>query len=144
MLTERVMLRHPDYIEWMMHQRNPCKALSEDKRDALALAAMFDKRRFTTSCSTPSCTRLVTRFTVYGNVIESPYWWCPDCNIYQFGAVPGTLYQLSRYLETLKHVRFHCAGRRSAYQEIIKQVAVAKGLGARVGDKQAVAFFAPS
>jgi hypothetical protein len=45
------------------------------------------------------------------------------------------------YRQALAHIEERCHGLKSGYREIIRLMSLAKGLPARVGERQAAAFF---
>ena len=137
---ELLMIREPGYIHWLVQQAasGPLLAL---KKEAVALMKKFDAKPLNVVCHASTCKLGATRATVYGDSL-APYYWCANCNPYQSGANAGKLQVVSTYAEALAHVEFYCAGRKSDYVEIIRYLADAKGMPARVGEKQAQFFFA--
>lgn len=105
------------------------------------LIKIFDAKPFTgKQCWDKSCSKAVTRFTVYFDNIE-PYWWCESCDPYQSGANSGKLQLPIGYFSALQHVELFCRSKKSDYADIIKTISQAKGLPARVGEAQAQQFF---
>jgi len=140
---ELLLLKEPEYIKWMLEQQNATGAMKRAQDEAKRLIARFNTKPFIKDCfGKPGAAHKATRCTVYGNNVTVPYWWCDSCNPYQSGANSGKLQAVSTYEEALNHVGFWCSGRSSDYKSLIKDLAQAKGLPARVGEKQAVAFFA--
>jgi hypothetical protein len=137
---ELLMLREPGYIHWLVQQSatGPLLAL---KSEALKLMKRFDAKPFNQVCHSRTCKLGATRATVYGDNLV-PYWWCANCDPYESGANAGKLQIVRTYADALSHVEFYCSGRKSDYVELIRYLAEAKGLPARVGEKQAQFFFA--
>jgi hypothetical protein len=139
---ELLVLKEPDYIKWMLEQKNPGAAMKRAQDEAKRLIAKFDAMPFTENCSGHTGSpHPATRCTVYGNNVRGPYWWCDACNPYQSGANPGKLQEVRSYGQALRHVASFCGGRVSDYKSLIRDLAAAKGLPSRVGEKQAQAFF---
>ena len=137
--VEFLMLKEPGYVHWLI-QESPSGALLAVKHHAQSLMKKFDAKPFHRACHGRNCTASATRATVYGTSL-APYWWCDNCDPYEAGANDGKLQGVRTYGQALNHVEFYCAGRKSDYVALIKYLAEAKGLPARVGEKQANAFF---
>jgi hypothetical protein len=135
-----VVLKDPDYVQWMLTQSEPSGALARVRAEALRLMATFDAKALVAPCSGHGCRRLATRFSAYAGNTGLLNQWC-DCDPYQTGAAPGKLRILHTYRQGLAHVEQRCGGLKSGYRKIIKLMAQAKGLPTRVGDQQAAAFF---
>lgn len=140
---ELLILKQPDYIAWMLQQQNAHGAMKRVQEAAKRLMARFDAKPILKDCfGQPAAAHKATRCTVYQNNVTVPHWWCDTCDPYQSGANPGKLQVIRTYEEALAHVTFWCGGRASDYKSLVKDLAQAKGLPARVGEKQAAAFFA--
>ena len=137
---ELLMIREPGYVQWLVQQATsgPLLAL---KNEALKLMKKFDAKPFNQVCHGRTCNLGATRATVYGNSL-APYWWCASCDPYESGANQGKLQVVRTYAGALNHVELYCSGRKSDYVDLIRYLAKAKGLPARVGEKQAQLFFA--
>lgn len=136
---EEVVLKEPAYVHWLLGQ-TPTGPLLAMKSEAKHLVQKFDKKLYTTKCWGRNCTNTATRLSVYlDNIV--PHWWCDACDPYETGANGGKLQIFSAYSEALNHVKFFCKGNKSDYKSLVRDMAKAKGLPARVGDSQAKAFF---
>ena len=137
---ELLMIREPGYIQWLRQQAasGPLLAL---KNEAMKLMKRFDSKPFNQVCHGRTCGVGAAKATVYGNSL-TPYWWCSSCNPYESGANQGKLQVVRTYAEALHHVELYCSGRKADYVSLIRYLAEAKGLPARVGEKQAQFFFA--
>ena len=136
---EELVLKEPAYVHWLLGQ-SPSGPLLAMKNEAKRLIVKFDAKPYVVKCFEP-CGNQVTRLSVYGDNI-APYWWCAGCDSYGQGANAGKLQIFSTYGSALKHVEYFCAGKTSDYRLLIKSMAKAKGIPARVGDAQLKAFFA--
>lgn len=139
---ELLVLKEPDYIAWMLAQETRAGSSMENAQmEANRLIAMFDRKPYIKKCFGRNCTQTATCCTVYNSNVLSPYWWCDNCSPYQSGASPGKLFVLRTYSEAISHADRY-SGVKSDYKSIIRSMAEAKGLPARVGAKQAAQFFA--
>jgi hypothetical protein len=108
--VELLVLKEPDYVNWLLAQNLSGPLLAVKKR-AQSLIAQFDAKPVQKKCSAQTCGNLATRATVYSNNL-SPYWWCANCDPYQFGANAGKLQILRTYSDALLHVELYCSGRK--------------------------------
>lgn len=140
---ELLLFKHPDYIAWMLAQQNASGAMKRAQDEAKRLMGRFNskpfkKQRFGQTGPKHSATRC----TVYSNNVTVPHWWCNGCDPYESGANAGKLQVIATYEDALDHVGAWCGGNTADYKSLIKDLAQAKGLPARIGEKQAAAFFA--
>jgi hypothetical protein len=135
-----LVLKQPDYIDWMLKLINAegpmVHVISEVKR----LISIFDAKPIIKCCTSRECGKVATRGSLYHND-ASPMWWCDDCNPYRTGAIAGKLEIVGTYQQALDYVNMYCSARKSDKRTIIKSFAEAKGLPSRVGKKQASEFF---
>ena len=86
------------------------------------------------------CTKPATCLSVYGDNVYAPLWWCDDCDPYQMGAREGKLSLIKTYQDAiLHHMMFHTP--KSFLKDLVRIMAVEKGLPKRVSEKNAVEFF---
>jgi hypothetical protein len=130
-----VVLKYGDVVQWFL-AKNPNSIVA---REFGRLIDIFDLKPFSTTCF--ECGRTATRASVYENNFDCMFW-CERCNPYGTGARAGTLTVVKRYLEALRHIDSTAQANRTWKRTIIRELAQAKGLPARVGEKQAVDFFA--
>ena len=139
--VELLMLKEPSYIQWVLNQQSPTGNMATVKSHIQHLISIFDSKPFKgKKCSSKSCDKPVTRYTVYFDNLQ-PYWWCDTCDPYQLGANSGKLHLPNDYKSALLHVATFCQGRKPDYTYIIKTLSQAKGLPDRVGESQAQSFF---
>lgn len=138
---EMLLLKHPDYIHWMLSQEDAYGAMKQAQDAAGTSIEIFDHKPFTVGCHHQGCTHQVTRCSVYLGDISDPYWWCDDHEPHESGANPYKLHTISTYMQALNYVQTFSTRRVSDYKSIIKDMAQAKGLPNRVGEKQAKEFF---
>lgn len=136
---EILVLKEPDYVTWMLNSVSASGGLMTARAEAARLVRFFDAKAFVEDCNVPDCTNLSTRLSAYrGSVQTVP--WCESCNLYSLGASAGKLSVVRTYRDAVDHVMIS-SGRRADLQAVIKSLARAKGLPARVGHAQAEAFF---
>jgi hypothetical protein len=136
-LMEVLVLKQPEYIHWVLDKPGATDGLLAMKNEAKKLVQAFDKKPYQVRCH--GCKKPASRLSVHGNT--DPMWWCDSCDPYQQGAADGKLQIFRTYSAALSYVQFFCAGRASDYRDLVKAMARAKGLPARVDDSQAEAFF---
>lgn len=141
--AEFLLLKEPQYISWLRTQTGTYGAMRQLQKSLNDLMAKFNNMPYQKSCcgNGIKCSKPVIRFTVYLNNIYTPYWWCDECDPYQTGAMPGKLQSICTYHDALTHIELYCNKRTSDYKTIILNMARAKGLPLRVGEKQAQEFF---
>jgi hypothetical protein len=133
MTTEEVSLTKPDLAQWMIGQypESPHgQAFIRHTRD-------FDNKAFSEDCHR-KCGRKATCATVCGDS-SWLYFWCDECDPLSTGARRvRIIYTLSQLLQ---HVDLSAGGTRALKRRLVRQLAEAKGLPKRVGEKQALEFF---
>jgi hypothetical protein len=134
---ELLVLKEPKYIHWVLDKPGVTDGLLAIKNEAKRLTQVFDKKPYQVRCQ--GCKKPATRLSVHGNT--DPMWWCDSCDPYQEGAADGKLQIFRTYSSALSHVELFCGSRASDYRDLIKAIARAKGLPARVGEAHAEAFF---
>src|SRR5688572_23983774 len=92
---EEVLLKHPDYIHWMLQQDNSYGAMKALQEETIRLIDVFDSKPFVEPCHGRNCTRIATRCTVYRDAVDNPYWWCDNCDPGQSGASEYKITSLS-------------------------------------------------
>lgn len=138
--SEILVLKHPEYIHWLLQQKNTHGAMRTLQAEVRNLIQEFNGKAIKEKCWCSSCKSEVVRMSVYKEKLD-PYWWCANCDPYQAGAVSGKLSIFGDYESALLHVQLYCKGKQSEQRKIIKSLAVAKGLPVRSGEKQAIDFF---
>ena len=139
--VELLMLKEPNYINWVLDEQSPTGDLANIKRHVQQLIKILDTKAFTKNqCWSKSCKKKATKFTVYADNLD-PYWWCNTCDPYQTGSNSGKLQSPVKYQSALQHAKLICRNRKSDYTDIIKMISQGKGLPGRVGEAQAQKFF---
>jgi hypothetical protein len=78
-------------------------------------------------------------FPIFENVY-APLWWCDDCDPYQMGAREGKLSSIKTYQDAiLLHLQFRTP--KGFLKDLVKIIAIGKGLPRRVGQKDAEEIF---
>lgn len=140
-LLEQLVLKEPEYVEWILAQPNPRGQMIAVQSELQRLIAKFDSKPFIEICQGSECDNNATRMVVYMSNTTVPTWWCDSCDPYQNGADRGKLQAISKYRNARSHVAVYCNGRKSDHVRLIRAMARAKGLAKRVADAQAEAFF---
>jgi len=138
--VEMIVLKDPAYIAWILTERNPKGRLAIVKGEVQRLIRIFDAKPFLRDCQGSGCTNPATRLTVYSDNVYHPMWWCDDCNPYQKGARDGKLSLIRTYCDALLHHMNYCTP-KTFLKDLVKAMAVEKGLPKRVGVKEAEEFF---
>jgi hypothetical protein len=138
--VELVILKHPEYVKWVLNQVNPKGPLVQIQNEMYRLLIIFDQKPFLTSCSGRDCTNPVTRTSVYKDNLRLMFW-CDLCSPDLIGTQSGRIQIIETYVDALNHVGTYCENRKSDYRDLIRSLASAKGLGKRVGEEQAKEFF---
>jgi hypothetical protein len=139
--AESVVLKHPDFITWVLAQKPATEGFAELVQEFCRLIERFDSLPILTRCHEAGCARPATRYTLYCGAI-TPYWWCATCDPIASGARPRKLIRLRTYSEACHYVAADCNGRRADLAQLIREIARAKGLPDRVREAEAVSFFA--
>jgi hypothetical protein len=129
--TEVLLLRAPDYADWVLSHR-PDGALG---RDFSHLIAAFDARPLEQACA---CGAPASRVRAYANSTDLLVL-CEDCAAQP--ALGGVTSEVTAYAGALGHVRETCVrAHRKAQRRIIRRLASAKGLPRRITQASAEAF----
>jgi hypothetical protein len=134
---EEVFLKKPDFARWYAREFGDTPAAAEFRE----LAKKFNEKPFTARCH--GCINVATRASAYRGT-PSLYFWCDSCKAADAGAVGDKLVIVRTIKEALDHVHDTASGKRVYMRAIVRELAEAKGLPTRVGEKQAVGFFASS
>jgi hypothetical protein len=136
--TELVILKVPDYVKWVLDNREPSGPLLAVQKDFIRLIGIFDSKPLQNKCF--KCKEPATKFSFYQGNID-PYYWCDKCDPYFQGAMPGKLSIVTSYRQALNFVVSTCQGRESDFKDIIRNISVAKGLQGKISEKLAQSFF---
>ena len=139
---EEVILRYPDYITWWNQQDRYPGFEWLDEYIAKRIG-VFDRKPFNNAkCAGKvnglPCTRPVTLATCYATH-SMPAFWCDECDPTQLGATVAKLTTVRTYNEALTHARC-CNGPMTAQRDIIKNMAIAKGLKKPFTEKKIFRF----
>ena len=138
--VEFLVLKEPDYVKWILDSDDITGPLLSVKNEMLRLIEIFDRKAIIKKCEGQNCDKGATRASLYKNN-TSPMWWCDDCDPDPILALNGRIHMITSYRDALFHVEGHCEGRKSDYQFLIRDLAQAKGLPLRVGEKEIQTFF---
>lgn len=138
-LIEILILKHPEYTSWLLNQAKATGKLAEAQTEAIRLIQILDRKPLVVNCRSSYCDNPATKLTAYaGNAEIAP--WCDECNPCSSGSSRGKLSQVRTYCDVLNQVRTS-SSRPADFASAIKALAQLKGLPARVGEAQAIAFF---
>lgn len=138
--VEFLVLKEPSYVKWTLDSDDITGPLLSVKNEMLRLIEIFDRKVIIKKCAGHNCDKGATRTSLYKDN-TSLMWWCDDCGPDPILILNGRIHLISSYREALFHVERYCGGRKSDYQALIRDLAQAKGLPLRAGEKQARSFF---
>jgi hypothetical protein len=138
--VEVIILKDPAYTAWILTVRDPKGRLAIVKSEAQRLIRIFDAKPLVRICQGRECTNPATRLTVYSDYVYAPMWWCDDCDPYQMGSRDGKLSLIKTYYDAFLHHNMYRTP-KSALKDLVKTIAMEKGLSKRVGQKDAEEFF---
>jgi hypothetical protein len=139
--AESVLLAHPDYVMWALAQDAETGPLAHLSREFGRLIDHFNSLPFIVSCVGEGCDRTAMCCTLHQRAVV-PYFWCSSCNPLAERNPPAKLVRVGTYHEACYYVCAHCNNRKTDMVRLIRQLAQAKGLPDRVGEREAIAFFA--
>jgi len=141
-LVERVIITHPDFINWSFtNLHGGFRWLLNHMQECIEL---FDEKPFSSEdCAGKvdgsPCTRPVEGMSLFSKS-PRPAFWCSECNPLQLGASSNKLTMCCTYDDALFHVRCY-DGKRSEQRFLIREMAKAKGLIGNVTDQKLLKFF---
>jgi hypothetical protein len=133
--TQLVVLKRPDRVQWLLRNYPDNKLVP----DFELLIEIFDLKPLLETCY--RCERQAVCASVACGTGRGLHFWCDHCNPYGTGARSGSLGVVHTFEDALRHADRTCEARRRAKRDLVKGLARAKGLPARVGARQAEAFF---
>jgi len=136
-----VVLKKSEYVKWLLENPGISGQLAKVKTEAGRLISIFDAKPIKKNCGGHNCQNQAVRFSAYHGGQVDLYAWCDTCDECQAGAGRSKLSIVKTYMEALEHIDLYFDSRKTDYQQIIRNIASAKGLSARCGEKQAEAFF---
>lgn len=137
--TEQVVLKKASYARWVIEQTAATGKLKAVQQDIINLIDAFDAKAITKPCH--KCGGAATRASAYRNNHVDLFVWCDTCDPYSAGANPGKLTMVTTYRDLLRHVTLSCGGTAKGYDAMVRSMAKAKGLPARVTQKAIDDFF---
>jgi len=133
--VETIVLKNPDYAMWLLSKTDAGEPLSHIRKEIARLIRVFDSKSFVCKCY--GCYETATRFSL-AHPSPSAYWWCDKCSPRSRGC-DGLLSVGHTYKEAMQFAAL--ALRKDHTIGLIRDIAEAKGLPKRVGEKQAAEFF---
>jgi hypothetical protein len=135
--VEVVVLKEPEYAMWIFRKEDASGPLADIRKEVLRLINVFNSKPPTRNCS--GCNlKMATRFSL-ASYTTGPYWWCDECDprsiVYYKSLTLGKTYQ-----DAMEYARRHRLI-KDHIKVLLRNIAEAKGLPRRVGEKQAEAFF---
>src|SRR5262245_6485942 len=125
----------------MLRAEGRTGAFERIQREVRRLIRVFDEKPFVVTCRGDGCDSDATRGSLSQGGVR-PIWWCEDCDPSEFGASPSKLYMVESFADAVDYISVWCGDNREPLRILIRELAQAKGLPARVGEQQARMFFA--
>ena len=138
--VEYIVLLYPDYPFWIDDLKEETEItgkLLEVKLHIDFLIRKFDAKTIVETCCKKHFPPTPATHAISFYNSKEIVWLCENC----FLARPGKVYDVSTYRGVKSHVDRFFRGRTSELKEILRKVAVGKGLPARVGEKACADFF---
>lgn len=132
--TQEITLKEPDWA-WFFVNKNAEGKIAES---FIRHIVNLNKKPFIEKCH--SCKKDANRLVAYAGNAESVTFWCDKCDPYTLGSRRGMLRDIRKFSEAMKFVELTCKNRRADKRIIIKKLAQAKGLPARVSKDKAIEF----
>lgn len=146
--VRQLVLRHPDYVQWMLEQSQTGGRMALVAAKAREYITAFDSKKFAATCPGTikgvQCGRVVTRGTAYqssGGFNGDMYFWCDTCDPYQFHA-NAVLIEVRKYSDAWRVAKQYGEGKSDCIA-IVKSLARAKGMPKRVTESALTSFFGP-
>ncbi len=139
--VSEVVLKHPQYVKWVLEQTDATGQLKTIQKEMFRLIEIFNSKPFAKKCYGNNCNNSATRCSAYADNFQSLYWWCNNCNPYQSGANEGKLYSISTYQNALAYVQIVHNNSITVSSALIKRLAQEKGLPTRVKKGDIEKFF---
>src|SRR5262249_945153 len=108
--VEYLVLREPDYVQWMLKQQEPTGPLARAVQEARRLIAAFDAKPVARGCCGTGCGKPATRCSLHVVNFRS-LWWCDDCEPLPGGVPGGKLWVVKSYFDVVTYVQAFCHGR---------------------------------
>lgn len=135
--AEEILIKEPFYVQYVLNEPAHGPLLSL-KKELLRLISIFDKKKFVVKCR--SCGKLATRGSAYRRNPNPLFFWCDDCDITSWGATRHKLTVITTYESALFHLANDNANKKE-YRDLIKNLAIGKGLPNRITQKALTVFF---
>ncbi len=131
-----VILKEPDYVQWILSMSNANGPLIQVRNEVLRLISIFDSKPFIIKCF--GCKRRPATRLSLAHPTSSPYWWCDVCSHLSMGC-DSHLTIVRTYENALLYSKLF--PQSFDLKSFILDLAKAKGLPPRVGEPQATNFF---
>ena len=132
--VSEVVLKHPQYVQWVLEQTDATGQLKTIRNEMIRLISIFDSKTFTKKCRTENCDQPATRCSVYGEDYIGLYWWCDKCDPYQLLYQPSKIHIISKYQDVIGYTH-------TVFPALIKRLAQEKRLPTRVKKGDIEKFF---
>ena len=138
--AEVLVLNHPDYVMWMLGEKDATGRLAQARPEVRRLVRRFDSKPILKKCQDPDCDRLATRCIVNRGSI-TPRWLCDVCDPSRECSSPDKLEIIRTYSDCVRYVYFFCLRNEQAMKALLKKLARAKGLPRHADRAEVMAFF---
>lgn len=132
--TQELFLKEADWVHYFVTKQPTSKISEEFRRHDKKLTT----KPFVEKCA--RCDLQASRMSAYRGDARGVMFWCDDCDPYSQGARQGMLDFIQTFKQAVRFVDFFCGGRREDKRALVRRLAQAKGLPARVNAKVAEEF----
>lgn len=138
---ELVALKDPEFIRDLLLSESSTGTRERLRAEAERLVTTFNRRAFVVHCVGNGCNRQATRCTLYKSGVNSPWWWCDECDPWQYGAGQLQIQIVRTYQDVLDFS--DSIGDTTTAQDLVMALAEAKGLilWSRLSELKADLFF---
>jgi hypothetical protein len=148
--AEVLVLTDPAYVVEVLRSEGATGRLAELRAQLERVVKRFDEKAIVRNCHAPDCMGRSMIGRQHGEDHATlarvprgrvrPTWWCGDCNFTEFGSSDESEVIVT-FADAVRYVQQFCGGRAQALRSLVGALARAKGLPARAGEAEIVAFF---
>lgn len=138
--VEVLLLRHPDYVVWMLAQEDASDLMARVQSRVRQAVAAFDRRPFVKRCGGSGCSRRATLCSVYCGTTQIR-WWCEGCNPVGLRGMGSKLVGVRTFADARSYIARHGSDQGMSFGSLFSALAQAKGLSEWVDESEARSFF---
>jgi len=139
-----VILKHPDYVKWVLEKNDATGELLTTQNEMIKLIDIFNSKPFTKKCRGNNCVKTSIMCTARKEDYSGLYWWCDKCYHYENVIYTDVHHIIRSYQDALSYVANICKNRKEDYVGLIKRLAEEKGLKKRATKNDIEKFFLPA